>query len=281
MWIRLADRLLILCAPPLLLLLLSGRLAAQPAESNVQQTLARALGIAVTQIVDARSFSLQSSPEASGVVLGRYRESGTAWTFPVVGVHHPCPAGTCLSVLRLGQATNAMAPLALVDLEQPLAPVGSIDPLWMSQKVREPAQKARWPLLIIASEHQLQPPKEDKPQRTHGREERIEQTLYFVSLRSGKAPKLLHEHRLLEKSPESDDDASRGSPGRVGQRLEGLRIGRQGPDLIMSVIERDIDSRFSRCLRPEPLERRYRLVEDRFQESPNKAAQKAPRGGCR
>lgn len=261
----------------LALLLARGGLA-MPPDSNLKQTLAQALGIAPAQIVEARSFELQSTGESSGFILGRYRESGTRWTFPVLGVLHPCAGGTCLSVLRLGQAAHALAPVALVDLDQPIAPIGSVTPLWLSQKVREPSQKARWPILIIASDDQLEQPADDRPTRRHNASERIEQNLYFVSLRSGSAPKLLFQHQLLEKSPEPETPPSHRLPSRVGQQLEGVKLGRQGQDLLLQIIERDIDSRFSHCLRPEPITRRYRLVEDRFQEE-KRGTPRLP-GGC-
>lgn len=246
------------------LLSTSGALALPP-DVNLKQTLIQVLNIAPAQLVEARGFELQATSDVSGIVLGRYREPGTKWTFPVLGVLHACAQGTCLSILRLGQAAHALTPIALVDLEQPVASIGSVDPRWLIQKVREPTEKTRWPILILASDHQLQQPTDDKPTRTRGANEQIEQTLYFVSLRSGSAPKLLYQHQLLEKSPEPETRPAH-RPPRVGRQIEGVKLGRQGQEFLLQIIERDIDSRFSECLRPEPITRRYRLVEDHFQE---------------
>jgi len=157
------------------------------------------------------------------------------------------------------------APLALVDLDQPAAAVGSVDPVFVRKPVREPGPKVSWHVLLLATEVQNDPPAAEKtPGRRPKREERSEQQLFVVSLREGSAPKLLHQRTLLERWPDVAERGGR-APARIGRRIEGLQLGRLGQDIVMNVIERDIDSSSSHCLRPEPVELRYRLVDLRFE----------------
>jgi hypothetical protein len=246
---------------------------------NLTQSLAQLLVIPPEQVVEVRGFDLRSVPGISGVVLGRYREKGRAWTHPVLGVFHVCPAGTCISVLRLGQAAERLAPLALVDLDRPAAPVTPLSPVYFRASVPEPTEQVRWPVLLIASEVQDSEPSSgpSPPQRRSGAH-RVEQQLYLLSLREGNAPQILHQRTLFERWPESEDGRER-APSRVGRRIEGLLLGRHGQDIVMHVTERDIDSSYSHCLRPEPSVQRHRLVGLRFEVVGAPAGQAL--GGCR
>ena len=246
-------------------------------ESTLKQTLARLLGVTEAQILSAKGITLEQPGDVHSIVFGRYyeRENRTSWTFPVLGVMHPCADQLCMSILRLGQAANRLVPIAIVDLEQPLATVGSLAPSWVVPQLREPAQKPRHPVLLLVSDYQLQPKGEPARPASDG-EQQTEHALYLISLRNPKEPKLLHTLTLLERYPEPERSSA--PPSNVGRRIEGLRLGRLGSDIVMQVIERAIDSQYSHCLRPEPSERQFRLVEDRFVEQPS--SKKAPRD-CR
>ncbi len=236
-------------------------------DKNLTQSLAQRLAIPPEQVVEVRGIEIRSVPGISGVVIGRYREQRRAWTHPVLGVFHACPAGTCISVLRLGQAAERLAPLALVDLERPAAPVTTLSPAYFRTSVPEPTGPVRWPALLIASEVQdSEPSISPSPSPSHRQSDahRVEQQLSIVSLREGNAPQILHQRTLFERWPESEDGRAR-APSRVGRRIEGLLLGRHGQDIVMHVTERDIDSRYSHCLRPEPSVERHRLVGLRFE----------------
>lgn len=248
-------------------------------EASLKQDLAQVLGVPVSSVVAAKGYDLSRAGAVIGVVLGRYREGAQGWTFPALATYYPCAAGTCLSLLRLGQSVSRLAPLALIDLARPAVPVRTLSPLWNTPRIPEPEGPVGWPVLLVAGEVQRseRPPGPQGPSdRSEG--ERTEQSLVLISLRTPEAPATLHTHTLLEREP--DSERAELAPRRIGRRVEGLSLGRQGEETVMQVIERDLDSRYSHCLRPEPVARRYRLLDGRFQESADPAARRDTHG-CR
>lgn len=238
---------------------------AQLSEAARKGDLAKVLGVQPAGITEARGYNLQAAGTASGFVLGRYVQGARTWTFPVLGVYAACQTGTCISALRLGAAARRLAPLCLIDLEQPVAPVPRLEPAWLLAAVPQPRSPARWPVLLLVSERQ---PDEPAAGELRGggssAEAGAEQILYVVSLQVAGAPKLLYSGTLVERGPEPERNAR--APRRIGTQIEELRLGRQGEELVMIISQRDIDSRYSRALRPELIEHHYRLVGERFQE---------------
>lgn len=94
--------------------------------------------------------------------------------------------------------------------------------------------------------------------------EKMEQIRTLVDLRKPKQPVVIHKQTLYERWPEPSD-RSRRPPGRVGRRMEGLLLGRERKEIVMTLTDRDIDSHYSQSLRPEPVSTRYHWVGDRFQ----------------
>ena len=238
---------------------------AQLPEAARKGDLAKVLGVQPAGVSEARGYDLQAAGMVSGFTLGRYVQGGRAWTFPVLGVYAACATGTCISALRLGAASRRLAPLCLIDLEQPVAPVPRLDAAWLLAAVPQPSSPARWPVLLLVSERQLDEPATGELRRAgRSAEARTEQTLYVVSLQIAGAPKLLYSGTLVERGPEPERNGH--APRSVGSQIEELRLGRQGQELVMVISQRDIDSRYSRGLRPEPIEHHYRLVGERFAE---------------
>jgi hypothetical protein len=229
--------------------------------ASLGTSLAALLGIPQSQIVEAKGYGLRTANGVSGVALGRYHESAGGYTFPALSVYHDCPRGTCVALLRLGQAATRLVPLALVDLDAPAAPVSNLQPVWLRPQVPQPASPPRWPVLLVASEPQQHDPSKPGPSAAG----RSEQELYIISLKPSSQPKLLHHLTLSERWPEPEDAHVR-PPRRVGHRVEGVVLGRRGDETVLIVSERDLDSRYSRGLRPQPKERHFQLVGDRFTE---------------
>lgn len=238
---------------------------AQLSEAARKSDLAKVLGVQPAGVSEARGYNLHAAGAASGFTLGRYVQGSRAWTFPVLGVYAACETGTCISALRLGAASRRLAPLALIDLEQPAAPVPRLEASWLLAEVPQPSSPARWPVLLLVGESQPdEPAARDGKKGGASAEARTEETLYVVSLRTAGAPKLLYSGTLVERGPEPARDSR--APRRLGSRIEGLRLGRQGQELVMVISTRDISSRYSRALQPEPIEHHYQLVGERFQE---------------
>lgn len=232
---------------------------------TLRQNLATALSVPVTQIVEAKAYRLAAQGAVSGVVLARYREANQAWTFPVLSVYYACEAGTCQSILRLGQAVERMATLALVDLEAPLRALPAVDPIWIDGAPRFQAPSARWPVLLLVSDVQRQEPVRPVPASPPvSSDRRVEHVLHVVSLQTPSAPVELHHQVLLERWPEEPENRIR-PPRRIGRRTESIAIGRQGSDHLLVIRERDIDSQYSRGLRPQPETQTLRLSNQRFE----------------
>lgn len=238
---------------------------AQLPEAARKADLAKVLGVLPAAVSEPRGYTLHTAGTTSGFVLGRYRQGQRTWTFPVLGVYAGCAAGSCISALRLGAAVNRLTPLALIDLAQPVAPIPRLEAAWLRSEVPQPSGPVGWPVLLLVGERQQTEPSRVEPGEV-GRSAAAstEQTLYVISLRNAGAPRLLYSGTLVERSPEPELDGR--VPRRIGSRIEGLRLGRQGPELVMILSKRDISSRYSRALQPEPSEQHYRLVGDRFQE---------------
>lgn len=233
--------------------------------ATLQANLAAALAIPKTQIVQVQGYALRTANGVSGVVLGRYRESAAGYTFPVLAVYHDCPGGTCQALLRLGQAVDRVTPISLVDLDANAAPVPHLQPVWLQHSVPQPATPPRFPVLLLGSEPQTQDPSKPGSARA-GRAS--EQALHIISLQAAAQPTLLQSLTLAEHWPESEDARER-PPRRVGHQIEGVVLGRQGNDHVLIVHERDLDSRYSRGLRPQPTQRTFRLVGGRFVAQPD------------
>lgn len=256
----------------LLLMLFSSslRAAVSPASlptPTLRQNLASALSVPVTQIVEVKAVSLGDAGPVSGLVLGRYRTGTQAWSFPVLAVYYACETGTCQSILRLGQASERLAALAVVDLDAPLARLGSLQPSWIVAAPRQLATAARWPVLLLASEAQSRQPTEAGPgARAMVAAGPSEVELSVISLKSPASPTLLHRRSLSERWPEpSDPRGMARPPRRIGRQIESLSLGRKGDERLLVVVEHDIDSQFSRGLRPQPETQTLRLVGERFE----------------
>lgn len=230
--------------------------------ASLRDSLAKALGISGTQVVEAQGYGLRTANGIGGVVLGRYHESSGRYTFPVLAVYHDCPGGTCQTLLRLGQAVDRIAPIALVDLDTPVADVPRLQPILPRMAVPQPEKPPRYPVLLIGGEPQQREPSSPAAQPRHS-----EQHLIIVSLQSATAPTQLHSLTLSERWAEPADAQIR-PPRRVGHQIEGILLGRSGAEQVLIIRERDIDSRYSRGLRPAPRERRFRLVAGRFVAQP-------------
>lgn len=239
--------------------------------ASLGTSLAALLGISPAQIVEAKGYGLRTANGVSGVVLGRYHESGKGYTFPALSVYHDCPGGTCVALLRLGQAATRLVPLSLVDLDAPAAPVPNLQPVWLRPQVPQPASPPRFPVLLVASEPQSHDPSQPAPAAGG----RSEQELYIISLHPASQPKLLHHLTLSVRWPEPEDAHVR-PPHRVGHRVEGVVLGRRGDETVLIVSERDLDSRYSRGLRPQPKDRHFQLVGGRFTEQTNLGSPFAP-----
>lgn len=255
--------------------------------SQHRRNLATALGREEADIVDAKGYDLPRQGTLHGVVLGRVRDGAAGYTFPVAVSYFSCPQGQCMAAVRLGQAVTHIAALALVDLEQPATThVGRVEPAWLSSQIEVPASHCKWPVLLVAGQVQQAPDASDSAQPSRGRRglseradggERQEQWLTLISLRHPAKPAVLHTQSLLQRWSDSAEHGH-APPRRVGRRVEAIQIGRERDEYRLIVQERDIDSRFSRCLRPEPETIRYRLVGERFQRvSPDEGHL----GGCR
>lgn len=225
---------------------------------SLRDSLARALGISDAGVVEAQGYGLRTANGIGGVVLGRYHESSGRYTFPVLAVYHDCPGGTCQTLLRLGQAVDRIAPIALVDLDAPVADVPRLQPILPRMTVPQPGKPPRYPVLLIGGEPQQREPSSPAAQSRHS-----EQQLIIVSLHSATAPTQLHSLTLHERWAEPADARDR-PPRRVGHQIEGISLGRSGAEQVLIIRERDIDSRYSRGLRPALTERRFRLVAGRF-----------------
>jgi len=225
---------------------------------SLRDSLARALGVSGAQVVEAVGYGLRTASGIGGVVLGRYHESSSGYTFPVLAVYHDCPGGTCQALLRLGQAVDRIAPIALVDLDAPVAAVPRLQPILPRMAVPQPEKPPRYPVLLIAGEPQQREPNSPAAQSRHS-----EQQMLIVSLQLATAPTQLHSLTLRERWAEPDD-ARDHPPRRVGHQIEGISLGRSGAEQVLILRERDIDSHFSRGLRPALTERRFHLVAGRF-----------------
>lgn len=229
--------------------------------ASLGQSLATVLGISPAQIVEVQGYGLRTQTGVSGVVLARYREGSGLYTFPVLAVYHDCPSGTCQTILRLGQAVARIAPSALVDLDAPAAAVPRLQPVGLRMPVPQPASPPRFPVLLLVSETQRREPGQP------GAEAPSEQHLQLVSLKTAGQPALLQTLTLAARWPEPADARTR-PPRRIGHQIEGLVLGRQGSEQVLLVRERDLDSRYSRGLRPQAHERRFLLVGTRFLAQP-------------
>lgn len=235
--------------------------------ASLQTNLAAALAIPKDQIVQVQGYGLRTANGVSGIVLGRYRESAGGYTFPVLAVYHDCPGGTCQALLRLGQAVDRITPLALVDLDGNAASVPNLQPVWLLRAVPQPASPPRFPVLLLGSEPQTQDP--SKPAAAPARRP-SEQELHIISLQAAGRPGLLQSLTLVERWPEPEEARER-PPRRIGHRIEGVVLGRQGNERVLIVTERDLDSRYSRGLRPQPTTRTYRLAGGRFAAQPDRS----------
>jgi len=219
--------------------------AAWLAPETARSDLARALRVDEAQVLDARPVALQRAGATRGVVVARYRErADSPHLFPVVAIYHPCGAGLCLNVVRFGAAARALAPLRVVDLDEPRTAVAPVERAPVYQAVDEPPRPARWPALLVVVERA-----EEEPRRVD---------LVAVSLRDPAAPTELATLELVHRYPDPDQPRGDG-PRLIGAHLEGIVFARAGDERTLTVVERALDSRWNRCLRPTPAERRYRL----------------------
>lgn len=236
--------------------------------ATLQNSLAAALAIPPSQVVGVQGYALRTPNGIGGVVLGRYRQSATGYTFPVLAVYYDCPGGTCQALLRLGQAVDRIVPIALVDLDAPAAPVSRLQPVWLQRSVPQPATPPRHPVLLLGCEPQTHDPSKPGAART---DRPSEQELHIVSLQAADKPTQLQSLTLVERWPEPEDARER-PPRRVGHQIESVVLGRQGSERVLIVHERDLDSRYSRGLRPQPTLRSFRLSGGRFVAQPDRSA---------
>lgn len=230
--------------------------AAQSAQA-ARTDAARLLGIPATQVLDTSSYPIVGLPTVESAVLVRYIDKNPAWAFPALVMYYPCHNNQrCISLLRLGEAADRLGTLGLIDAQAPVQAVPQLVPHFFPTPLHLATSRPQGPLLLIVAEHQ-------EKSGANARPGALRQVLHLVSIQHPEAPSSLGRLSLKELWGESAD--RRDPPPRsVGHSLVSLSIGRDGPDVVLLASERELSSRFSKCLPPKPRRIRMRLVQHHF-----------------
>ncbi len=232
-------------APIALLVLVLGAAPAR-VEPGSQAALAAAFSVPETQVLEARRFASAEPLHFPSFVVGRYREVPSAqWSHPGIGRYHACPAGTCVSPLRLGPAAKRITTCALVDLDAPRSEVS------LSSVPAAPAAPATatWPAVVLLIE------------REAGDRERTD--LVIISLRKDQ-PEVVLSHPAEQRAPdatrkEMQGPSPRPSTAPLGHWRESLRFEHRDGLWSLFVTERAVASRWSPCPAPKAYEVGFRL----------------------
>lgn len=226
-----------------------------------REAMALALHVETSRVVDAVAYPVEAVSATNRVVLGLYQGNGR-WRFPALVLYHPCPAGSCLSVARLGAAVKRLEPVALIDLDADRnvleAPQQAFDQPGggiRRTSLKQPEKRARRPALAVVLD------------RDEG-EDRTRVDLVLVALEGPGTFPVVAEIPVLRRSIEPRDGRPMPSTLRLGFAADRVVFERQGPVRRALVTSRAFLPRGSGCPAPRSEDHSWTFDRDRYREDP-------------
>ncbi len=239
-------------------------------KASLREDFARMRYTTAQRVLELRAFDLSRAPGVKGFTLGRSRVKEGKWIQGGLVIYYKSGKGLHMWGRSLGPASKVRH-VALVDLARKETLVPTNRHSWGASTVKQPASKARWPVLIVQAEN-----------LTTGRQRH---ETYLVSLKEPAKPRLLLRLTTLSRR-RGEPRRSVGRKGRRSVRLPryaGTRVGalrftrRKGAAPELQITEKLISTQYNRCKEPKPKPTRYLLQEGRFVRQPGKPTV----GGCR